>query len=111
MEKSALVIDYKYCDGCMTCQLACRNEKELTGDEWGIKVLQVGPDKFGEDWLWNYIPTLSERCDLCESRVDGGGVPSCVLHCLSQCIELVPYEALPQRLEELGKNVLVYTRD
>ena len=58
--------------------------------------------------MWNYLPYLSDRCDLCADRVEAGQKPSCALHCLSSCIELVPLEELGKRVGELGKTVAVY---
>ena len=43
MKNYAMVVDYQYCTGCHACELACQNEKELSLDEWGIKVTQHGP--------------------------------------------------------------------
>ena len=105
--KSALVIDYKYCDGCNSCVVACRMEKGLPVDEWGIKLKEIGPEKIDGKWMWNFLPYLSDRCDLCEERVAAGEKPSCVKHCLSSCLELVPYEELGQKLGQMGKTVAV----
>ena len=106
--KKALVIDYKYCDQCNSCIIACKNEKNLEGDEWGIKVQEIGPEMIDGKWMWNYLPYVSNRCDLCEERVAEGKKPSCVQHCLSACMELVELEKLPKRLEELDDTVAVY---
>ena len=110
MKDHALVIDYKYCDGCNSCILACRNAHKLPLDQWGIKVMEVKPEKLDGKWMWNYIPYVSPLCDLCEERVQEGKDPACVHHCLSQCMEMVALEDLPARLKELGEDVLVYTR-
>lgn len=106
--KNALVIDYKYCDQCNSCVVACQNEKGLTQNEWGIRIQEIGPEKIDGKWMWNYLPYLSNRCDLCEDRVSQGKQPSCVQHCLSACMELVPLDKLSTRMEELGKTIAVY---
>ena len=74
MKDHALVIDYKYCDGCNSCILACRNAHKLPLDQWGIKVMEVKPEKLDGKWMWNYIPYVSPLCDLCEERVQEGKV-------------------------------------
>ena len=104
---SALVVDYKYCDGCNSCVVACRMEKGMAIDEWGIRLNEVGPEKIDGKWMWSFIPYLSKRCDLCEDRVAEGKKPACVHHCLSSCMYLVPLEQLGQKLEELGSEVEV----
>ena len=44
MKKHALLIDYKYCTGCHSCEVACRQEKGIESqDEWGIKLAEFGP--------------------------------------------------------------------
>lgn len=106
--KNALLIDYKYCDQCNSCVVACKNEKHLVDQEWGIKIQEIGPELVDGKWMWNYLPYLSDRCDLCESRVAEGKQPACVHHCLSQCMELVSLDQLATRMEELGDTVAVY---
>lgn len=105
--KNALIVDYKYCDGCNSCVVACRMEKELAVDEWGIKLNEVGPEKIDGKWMWNFIPYLSKRCDLCEERVENGEQAMCVKHCLSSCMYLVPLDQVGQKLQELGTDVEV----
>lgn len=105
--KQALVVDYKYCDGCNSCVVACRMEKGMTIDEWGIKLNEVGPEKVDGKWMWDFIPYLSKRCDLCADRVAEGKKPACVHHCLSSCMYLVPLDELGQKLDELGDEVEV----
>ena len=106
--KSALVIDYKYCDQCNSCVVACKTEKGFEGDEWGIAIKEIGPEQIDGKWMWNYLPYLSDRCDLCAERRANGELPSCVKHCLSACMEVVPLDKLGERMEELGETVVCY---
>lgn len=108
MKTHAMIIDYQYCTGCHACEVSCRNEKELSLDEWGIELTQHGPIKMQGEWMWDYIPVLSQACDLCEDRRADGKVPSCQLHCLSSCIEVVPIEEVSAKLGELGDKTAVY---
>jgi len=103
--KYALLIDYKYCTGCHTCEVACQNEKGLSNDEWGIKVTEYGPAKLGDKWYWNYVPVPSDLCDLCAERVEAGKKPSCVKHCLAHCMELVPAAELGEAMQKYAPNV------
>ncbi len=105
MKSSALVVDYKYCDGCNSCVVACRMEKGMAVEEWGVRLIEAGPEKVDGKWMWNFIPYLSKRCDLCADRVDAGEKPSCVKHCLGSCLYLVPLDELGAKLAELGGEV------
>ena len=35
-----LLIDYEYCTGCYSCEVACKNELKLPHGKWGIKLLK-----------------------------------------------------------------------
>jgi Fe-S-cluster-containing dehydrogenase component len=108
MKTKALVIDYKYCTGCHTCEIACRNEKELSLDEWGIKLADMGPVELDGKWRWDYIPVPSQLCDLCEERMQAGEKPACVHHCLAQCLEVVDIEDIPEAFKRLGDGVTCF---
>ena len=98
MTKHALVIDYKYCTGCHTCEVACRQEKRIESqEEWGIKLAEFGPEKLAGEWYWNYVPGPSSLCDLCESRLEEGKKPACVHHCQSLAMEFGPVDELAKK--------------
>jgi Fe-S-cluster-containing dehydrogenase component len=110
MKKHALLIDYKYCTGCHSCEVACRQEKNFESqDEWGIKVTEFGPEKFDGRWYWDYVPVPSSLCDICEDRIAQGMKPACVHHCLALVMEAVSIDDVPKRLAELGESVAVFT--
>ena len=105
-----LLIDYYYCSGCRTCEVACKNEQSLgAGDEErGIKVLELGPWELKDGtWEWNYFPIPTKLCDLCKDRVSQGDIPSCVLHCQARVITYGIVEELSKQLAEVdGKHYL-----
>lgn len=90
MNRYALIVNYANCTGCHTCEVACRNEKGLPVDEWGIKLLEAGPKQIQGAWEWNYLPLRSHACDFCADRIEAGKKAACQHHCLAQCIEVVP---------------------
>ena len=49
-----ILINYEYCTGCHSCEIACQNERGLPGDQWGIKVLELGPIKLLEEKKWGW---------------------------------------------------------
>ncbi|CEP66575.1 4Fe-4S ferredoxin-type, iron-sulphur binding domain [Moorella glycerini] len=109
MAKYGLMIDYEYCSGCQSCEVACKNELDLPLGKWGIKVLQLGPWELGpKKWEWDYIPVPTSYCNLCEKRLAMGEVPSCVLHCQAGVIEFGPVEELASKMTKKGKKVTMF---
>lgn len=105
MTKYALLFDNKYCTGCHSCEIACKNEHGLSLGQWGIKLLELGPWKLPDDvhWEFKYVPMLSTQCDLCSSRTKDGLPPACVQHCLAEAIEYGTLEELTQIMNECGE--------
>ena len=93
MKNKALVVDYKYCTGCHSCEVACRNEKDIPLEEWGIRLADNGPIKLG---------------GLCEDRLSEGKKPACVHHCLAQCLTVVALDELPATLRALGDGAACF---
>lgn len=84
MSQYGLMIDYEYCSGCQSCELACKNEHGFPQDKWGIKMVEFGPFEMEPGVLeWNYLPYPTKYCDLCAERVARGDIPTCQLHCLA----------------------------
>ncbi len=110
MEQHGLLIDNEYCTGCHSCEIACQNEHNLPGDQWGIKVLELGPIKLLErkKWEWRYIPSLTSYCDLCAERTERGEKPSCVHHCLAQAIEYGTLDELARKMAEKGHMASIF---
>ena len=94
-----ILIDYEWCSGCHTCEMACKVEHGLQEGEWGIKLTQQGPEQLPDgSWEFNFIPTPTDRCDLCAQRVDEGRLPTCVHHCQSLAMEFGPIEELAKKV-------------
>lgn len=109
MANIGLLIDYEYCTGCQSCELACRNEHGFTLDQWGIKMVEFGPLEMAPGKLeWNYLPFPTSLCDLCADRTAAGDVPSCVMHCLANVIEYGPVTELSKRLDEKGSKAVIF---
>jgi len=109
-QTNGLLIDYYYCSGCRTCEVACKNEQGLSPEslERGIKVLELGPWELADGrWEWNYFPIPTKLCDLCASRVEAGDIPTCVLHCQAKVITYGTVEELSKQLTQVdGKHYL-----
>jgi Fe-S-cluster-containing dehydrogenase component len=110
MAQHGLLIDNEYCTGCHSCEVACKNERNLSLGQWGIKILELGPWRLedGKHWEYRYIPVLSSLCDLCEERVSSGEVPNCALHCLASAIEYGTVDELAIKMAEKGKMCSIF---
>ena len=78
MAAKGLLVDYEWCSGCHTCEVACQIE--------------------------HGYPT--DQCDLCASRVEKGHVPTCVKHCQAQCLQYGDLEELSKELARKPKQML-----
>lgn len=116
MTTYGLLISYGWCSGCQSCEIACKEEHGLPVGKWGIRVLEDGPwsktgaENMGSDFNWNHIPTPTDLCDLCEARVAEGKDPTCVHHCLANCMEFGPVDELVRKLGDEPKQVLFVPR-
>ena len=74
-------------------------EHGFKAGEWGIRLTQQGPEEIAEgQWQYNYIPTPTDRCDLCADRVDEGRLPTCVHHCQGLCMHYGPVDELAKQM-------------
>ena len=64
----AILVNYDYCTGCHSCEVACKKERGLPKGEFGIKVCEVGPFQYSRDqglkgvWEWTYMPMCVQHC-------------------------------------------------
>lgn len=90
MARKALLLDYRWCTGCHSCELACQIKNDLPADQFGIKLNQVGPWEYKPGkWEYSYFPVLTAQCNLCADRTAKGKLPSCVQHCQANCIQIL----------------------
>lgn len=96
MERMGLLIDYDFCCGCHTCEVACQKEHDYAPGQWGVKVCQVGPFTVEgtKDVVFDCVPVPTNLCDLCEERVRQGKLPTCVHHCQTGCMKYGTVEEL-----------------
>ena len=104
---NALMIDYEFCTGCHSCEVACKKALELPTGQWGIKILQDGPRQLENGkWEYNYLPMPTSLCDLCAERLAEGKDPNCVHHCPAHCMAFGPVEEIAAKTAEKGKRVM-----
>ena len=111
MLKYGLLINYEFCTGCHTCEIACKQEHGFDAGKCGVKIMQVGPIEMGPDkWSLNYFPIPLELCDLCDVRVGKGRQPACVTHCQAGVMKYGTVEELAKFMELKSKTVLFAPR-
>lgn len=102
-----LLIDYEYCTGCQSCEVACKEEHGYPVGTWGIRVQTDGPWDMGDGTFnCNCLPFPTDLCDLCAARTAAGREPTCVHHCLANVMYYGPVEELARKLGEKTKQVL-----
>lgn len=112
-----ILINYEYCTGCHSCEVACRNELGLTHGEYGIKLTEVGPYEYVTDkgfdtpYEWVYNPTLTKACNMCEQRTAVGKMPSCVQACQAWCIYYGETEELVKKMDGKTRFALYTVRE
>ncbi len=57
-------------------------------------------------FVYDFIPSFSRICDMCEERTAKGKLPSCVHHCQASCMKYGPVEELAKDLEQKPEQYL-----
>ena len=90
---NGILINYEYCTGCHSCEVACKKRLGLPEGEFGIKLTETGPWEYAGEpkgegrWEWTWLPVLTKACDLCADRTEKGHkMPMCVQHCQAWCL-------------------------
>ncbi len=110
MEDYSLLVDYQYCTGCHTCEVACKQEYRIpAGKEGGVRVLELVQELPGGGVDVTYFPFFTQVCSFCASRVKKGLQPACVKHCMAGILEFGALEDLAKELPERRK-VYLHTR-
>jgi len=103
---NGLLIDYEYCTGCRACEVACKQEYNHPQGRGGMRVLEILQKLAGEKMYLNYIPFPTEMCILCAPRTKKGRSPSCVQHCMADCIRYGEVEELSKEASKKARMVL-----
>ena len=109
MPRNGLLIEYEYCTGCYTCEVACKQENDYPVGKGGIKLNKIVtelPDKLRID----YIPFPTELCNLCAARTSNGEPPACVKHCQAGCMMYGTIAELAKAAENKSRSVIFAPR-
>ncbi|NTU89323.1 MAG: oxidoreductase [Actinobacteria bacterium] len=104
-----LMIDYEFCTGCHSCEVACKQRLGLPVGQWGIKLIEDKPWQIDEDtWEYKWLPVPTQLCDMCEDRIEKGKLPTCVLHCCSHVIEYGTVDELAVKMKGKGSKAVLF---
>lgn len=112
-KKQGLLIDYEFCTGCHSCEVACREEHGFGIGTYGIKIVEDGPrltdpDNNQKKYTWRYIAWPTELCDLCADRVAMGKRPTCVHHCQASVLAFGTIEELLPEIMRKPQQALFF---
>ncbi|MBU2513470.1 oxidoreductase [bacterium] len=110
MLKYGLLINYDFCTGCQTCAVACQQEHDYPAGKCGIKITEYVYEAVKKPVAIDYMPFLTELCDLCASRFKTGEDPACVKHCQSFCMKFGELDKLVKDMEFDSRSVLFTPR-
>lgn len=102
MGKKCLYVDYEWCTGCQTCEVACQQEHD---GKQGIKVIEQRTEREDSDHKEiEFMPNRNELCDFCKDRLGMGKDPACVHHCMADVMKFGDIDELADEVKE--KSVL-----
>jgi Fe-S-cluster-containing dehydrogenase component len=106
MAKKGLLINYEYCTGCHTCEVACQQEHNFPVGKCGIKVTEYEYAAEKKPVAIDFLPFPTELCDLCAERCRKETLPACVKHCQSFCMYYGPLDELTGKLAAMPRSAL-----
>lgn len=105
MATNGMLIDYHYCTGCHSCEVACQQENGYDAGQFGITVTEhILQAKKG--LMIDYVPFLTDLCNFCLPRVKQGKQPACVKHCLARCMAFGTIDELVDEAKKRPKALL-----
>jgi Fe-S-cluster-containing dehydrogenase component len=110
MSKNGLLINYEYCTGCHTCEVACQQEHGYPAGKCGMKVTEYVYEAEKKPVAIDFLPFPTELCDLCVNRQKEGELPACVKHCQAACMFFGPLDELVKQMDGLPRSVLFSPR-
>lgn len=102
-----MLIDYEYCSGCRTCEIACNQEyRRPAGKLGGVEVQEyIHTLPSGKLWITN-IPHFTQACVFCAGRVKKGLAPACAQHCMAKVLTFDTIDNLKKQIPEKRKALL-----
>jgi Fe-S-cluster-containing dehydrogenase component len=110
MERMGLMIDYEYCTGCHTCEVACKQEHTYPVGRGGIRLTEFITERPDQSLRIDYLPFTTMYCNLCSLKTARGERPACVQHCQAACMYYGSLSELARLMETRPRSVLFAPR-
>ena len=107
MARYAMLVDYEYCTGCHSCEVACQQEHNHPPGTSGVMIREYEYELEGRVRIDN-IPYFTMHCDLCMPRRARNERPACVRHCQAACMDAGPTTELAEKAAA-GTKIVLYT--
>jgi Fe-S-cluster-containing dehydrogenase component len=104
MARYGLLINYEFCVGCRSCEIACKTEHQRPAEEWGIRVREVAPEATGGKQY--FVPFPTDKCNLCGKRTTKGKQPACVHNCWENVMKFGTVAELAKLMEQKSHTVI-----
>jgi Fe-S-cluster-containing dehydrogenase component len=109
MAEKGLLIEYHYCTGCHSCEVACQQEHGHPAGRSGIVVTEYVMET-PKGLSIDYLPFPTALCDLCATRTHRGELPTCVKHCQASCMKFGTVDELAVQMAATPRSVLFRPR-
>ena len=106
MERKGLMINYEYCTGCHSCEIACKQEHQYPVGRGGINLSEIITERPDQSLRIDYLPFPTMYCNLCPARTAKGELPSCVKHCQAAGTYYGTPPQLAKLMEKRPRSVL-----
>lgn len=106
MPVNGLLIEYEYCTGCHSCEVACKQEHNYPVGKGGIYLNEIITNLADNNIRIDYIPFPTTLCDLCAGRTAKEELPSCVKHCQASCMMYGDISELAKAMKNKSRSVI-----
>ncbi|OGA18942.1 MAG: hypothetical protein A3I01_08475 [Betaproteobacteria bacterium RIFCSPLOWO2_02_FULL_65_24] len=110
MARKGLLIEYEYCNGCMSCVVACKQEHQYPVGKGGIQLSEVVTELPGSKLRMDFVPFVTAYCDLCAKRVKDGERPACVKACQAATMFYGTVTQMAKLMEDKPRSCLYAPR-
>jgi Fe-S-cluster-containing dehydrogenase component len=105
MARYAIIIDYDFCTGCHSCEVACQQEHQYPVGTNGVVVKEYEYEAAGRVKI-DFMPFLTDHCDFCTARLARSERPACVKHCQASCMEFGMTQDIANTMKDRTRAVL-----
>jgi len=110
MQRKGLMIDYEYCTGCHSCEIACKQEHRYPAGRGGLYLNEIITERSDKTLRIDYLPFPTLYCNLCATKTAVGEAPACVKHCQAATIYYGSLVELATLMETRPRSALFAPR-